>query len=108
MRAKSQTALPELAGEKRPRQKSVLGLGFLVSLNRLIIHILWAVWPLARMSWTRRRQRFAWNRLWLRSGVRCETSGLGERFSAELGHDHAGRCVPTSTASNTGRAPAGV
>jgi len=75
MRAKSQTVLPELAGEKRPRQKCVLGLGYLVSRNRSIIHVLWAVWPLAQMSWTRRRQRFAWNRLWLRSGVRCANIG---------------------------------
>ena len=39
MRAKSQTALPELAGEKRPRQKCVFGVGFLVLRNRSVIHV---------------------------------------------------------------------
>jgi len=77
MRAKSQTALSEWAGEKRPRGKSGFALGFLVSRNRSIIHIVGGLAPLARMSCTPGRQMIAWNRLWFCGGVRCETSGLG-------------------------------
>ena len=77
MRAKSQTALSELAEENRPREKNGFALGFLVSRNRSIIHSSGAVWPLARMSCTPGRQVFAKNRLWLCGGVKCETSGLG-------------------------------
>ena len=76
MRAKNQTALSEWAGEKRPRRKSGFLLGFLVSWNRSIVQISWAVWPLARMPWMPGRSPRASNRLFLRDGVKRETSGL--------------------------------
>jgi len=63
--------------ERNGRRKERIGLGFQVSRHRSIFHVFWAVWPSARMSWTPGRQKFAWNRLWLCSEVRCETSGLG-------------------------------